>query len=265
MSKSVLLSRRVSGISVPSDQVFVIYGAPGSGKTTLASTFPKTKDAPMLYIDILEGGSKVISKKDLELIDNVSIDTFEELDSVLNDVYNGYAIDDAGKKVPVKYSTIVIDTITNLEYILKEHIKQAHNKSDMTLQLWGKTKDNSEFIFNLLKKLHQKTGAIVVAIAHEKKIEDEEDPSFNKIIPSLMVSASNTLCAKASYVWYTKVENVHTSKDDGTVETETVFNTYIDAYPYLVTKCRKPKAFTIKSKVTDLTYDKFKSNVLDKL
>ena len=209
MSKSVLLSRRVSGTDVPSDQVFVIYGAPGSGKTTLARTFPKTKDAPMLYIDILEGGSKVISKKDLELIDNVSIDTFEELDSVLNDVYNGYAIDDAGKKVPIKYSTIVIDTITNLEYILKEHIKQAHNKSDMTLQLWGKARDNSEFIFNLLKKLHQKTSfftrsfvryyssASLIASVGHTSVQEPQSVHFSGSTtylssPSLMASAGHS-------------------------------------------------------------------------
>lgn len=263
--ESVLLSRRVSGSAVPSDQVFVIYGAPGSGKTTLASTFPKTKDAPMLYIDILEGGSKVISKADLEMIDSISISEYSELDSILTDLYNGYSIDSKGAKVELKYSTIVIDTLTNLEYILKQHLKDSNNKSDMTLQLWGKAKDNEEFVFNLLKKLHQKTGAIIVGIAHEKKVEDEENPSFNKIIPALMNSASVALCAKASYVWYTKVENVHESKDDGTVDTKVVFNTYIDAYPYLVTKCRKPKAFTIVGKVTDLHYDKFKKNVLDKL
>ena len=262
---SVLLKKRINGTDVPSDQVFVIYGAPGSGKTTLASTFPKTKEAPMLYIDILEGGSKVISKADLDMIDQISINTYAELEEILQDVYNGYATDDDGNKIPIKYSSIVIDTLTNLEYIMKDQLKKDSNRNDMTLQLWGKAKDSSEYIYNLLKRLHQKTGAVIIGIAHEKKIEDEENPSFNKVIPSLMNSASIALCAKASYVWYTKVELVHTSKDDGTVDTSVVFNTYIDAYPYLVTKCRKPKTFTIVGKVTDLTYDKFKKNVLDKL
>lgn len=262
---SVLLDKRKKGVDVASDQVFVIYGAPGSGKTTLASTFPKTKEAPMLYIDILEGGTKVIAKSDLELMDIISVNEYEELDSILKDLYNGYSVDADGKQVPLKYSTIVIDTLTNLENILKQHLKDENNKTDMTLQLWGKAKDSEEVIFNLLKRLHQKTGAIIVGIAHEKKIEDDQDSSFNKIIPSLMVGASIALCAKASYVWYTKVENVHKSKEDGTIDTQIVFNTFIDAYPYLVTKCRKPKLFLIQGKVTDLTYDKFKKNVLDKL
>ena len=258
-----LLAKMKAGREVPSDEIYVIYGAPGSGKTTLASTFPK--DNKMLYIDILEGGSKVIPKKDLEQIDIIRIDKFTDLENILNELYVGVVKDDTGKDVKVKYSTIVIDTLTNLEYILKEHLKESNNKPDMTLNLWGKAKDNSDMVYNLLKKLHQKTGSTIVGITHEKKVEDEVDTSFNRIIPALMTSASIALCAKASYVWYTKVENEHTSKDDGTIETTPAFFTYIDAYPFLVTKCRKPKSFKIVPKVKDLDYDKFKKNVLDKL
>lgn len=265
MAKSVLLSKRL-GTDVPTDQIYVIYGAPGSGKTSLASTFPKTKEAPMLYIDILEGGTKVIPKKDLEMTDVVSVTDYEDIEGILQDLFNGYAVDDSGTKVPVKYSTIVIDTLTNLEYIMKEYLKRSSGKNDMTLALWGKTKDNSDSIFNFLKKLHQKTGAIVVGIAHDKKVDDEENPSFNKMIPALMNSASTSLCAKSSYVWYTKVENVNESDSEGNVTTKIVFNTYIDAYPYLVTKCRKPKEFILPNvKIKDLTYGAFKKNVLDKL
>lgn len=262
---SVLLNKRMQGATLPKDMVFVIYGDPGSGKTTLASTFPKSKDKKMLVIDILEGGTSVIASKDLDNTDVISISNFKELEEIFTDLYNGYSLDDDGKKVELNYQTIVIDTVTNLEFIMKEYLKEINNKSDMTLQLWGKTKDSSENMYNLLKKLYQETGCIVVAIAHAKKIDDEENPGFNKVIPSLMASASVMLAAKASYVWYTKVETEHISNNDGTVKKKSVFNTYIDAHPYLVTKCRKPKSFTIVSKVKDLDYPKFKKNVLDKI
>ena len=85
------------------------------------------------------------------------------------------------------------------------------------------------------------------------------------MIPSLMTSAATSLCAKASYVWYTNVEKDQKITDDNTVVNETKFNTYINAKPYLLTKCRKPKDFKVPEKITDLTYDKFKKNVLDKL
>jgi hypothetical protein len=80
-----------------------------------------------------------------------------------------------------------------------------------------------------------------------------------------MTSAATSLCAKASYVWYTNIEKEQILDADNNVISKTKFNTYINAKPYLLTKCRKPKDFKVPEKITDLTYDKFKKNVLDKL
>ena len=219
----------------------------------------------MLYLDILEGGIGSVDNKDKELIDWLPIESFEELDEVLEDVIRGYSIED-GKQVPAKYSTIVIDSLTQLEYLIKKHLKSASNKSSMTLQLWGQTKDSQEDVYNLLKFLHIKTGAIVVAIAHEKEMKDDNNPEFNTLIPSLMTSSATSLCAKASFVWYTKVEKEESiDPATQTVVNKTNYVTYINAHPYLVTKCRKPKDFKVPEKVTNLTYSTFKKNVLDKM
>ena len=49
-----LLSQRAKAVQeMPVDGIFVIYGDSGSGKTVVASSFPKTEDKPMLYLDIL--------------------------------------------------------------------------------------------------------------------------------------------------------------------------------------------------------------------
>lgn len=261
---SILQGKKMKATLAPVDQVYVIYGKAGSGKTVLASTFPKTEEEPLLYLDILEGGIGSVDSKDKELIDWVPIETFEEIDSVLEDVIQGYSEVD-GKKIPVKYSTIVIDSLTQMEYLLKKYLKSSAGKSSMTLQLWGQAKDNQEDIYNLLKFLHVKTGAIIVGIAHEKEVKDDDNPEFNTLIPSLMTSAATSLCAKASYVWYTNIEKEQKLDADNNVVSTTKFNTYINAKPYLLTKCRKPKDFKVPEKITDLTYDKFKKNVLDKL
>lgn len=261
---SILQAKKMKATQAPVDQVYVIYGKAGSGKTVLASTFPKTEKEPLLYLDILEGGIGSVDSMDKELIDWVPIETFEEIDSVLEDVIQGYSEVD-GKKIPVKYSTIVIDSLTQMEYLLKKYLKTSAGKSSMTLQLWGQAKDNQEDIYNLLKYLHVKTGAIIVGIAHEKEVKDDDNPEFNTLIPSLMTSAATSLCAKASYVWYTNIEKEQKLDADNNVISQTKFNTYINAKPYLLTKCRKPKDFKVPEKITDLTYDKFKKNVLDKL
>ena len=261
---SILQSKKRRATEAPVDQVYIIYGKAGSGKTVLASTFPKTKEAPLLYLDILEGGIGSVDSADKENIDWVPIETFEEIDSILEEVIQGYSIVD-GKKVPVKYSTIVIDSLTQMEYLLKKFLKTSAGKQSMTLQLWGQAKDNQEDIYNLLKYLHIKTGAFIVGIAHEKEVRDDDNPEFNTLIPSLMTSAATSLCAKASYVWYTNVEKEQKLDADNNVVNTTKFNTYINAKPYLLTKCRKPKDFKVPEKISDLTYDKFKKNVLDKL
>ena len=261
---SILQERKKRASEAPIDEVYIIYGKSGTGKTVVASTFPKTKEAPMLYLDILEGGIGSVDNKDKELIDWVPIENFEEVDEVLEDVIRGYSEVD-GKKIPVKYSTIVIDSLTQLEYLIKKYLKTSGNKNSMTLQLWGQAKDSQEDVYNLLKFLHMKTGAKVVAIAHEKEVTDDNNPDFNTIIPSLMTSSSYSLCAKASFVWYCKVEKKEKVDENNNVVTETIFVTYIGPHSYLVTKCRKPKNFKVPEKVVDLTYDKFKKNVLDKM
>ncbi len=262
---SILSTRSKSIQETSLDEVFVIYGDAGSGKTVLASTFPKTPDAPMLYLDILEGGTGSIAQEHAENITVVDIMKFEELDEVLTDVMNGYTVDN-GKQIPVKFSTIVFDSATQMEYLLKEYLKRSSGKSSMNLKLWGEAKDNQDTIWNLAKGLHKKTGAKIVIICHQKEQKDENDPSFNKLIPSLMTSASSSLCAKASFVWYTKVEKETQVNADGTTSPKTTYYTYIDAYPYLVTKCRKPANMTgVPTKAKNLSYAVFERNVLNAL
>ena len=263
---SVLSTRAKSVQEMPVDGIFTIYGDSGSGKTVLASTFPKTKEKPMLYIDILEGGTGSIPVQNRDNILVVEVTKFEEIDEILTDVDNGYTIDENGQKVPVAYSTIVFDSATQLEYLMKDYLMRTNGKEQMNLNLWGQAKTGHDQIWNACKYLQKKTGANIVIICHPKEVQDEKDPNFNKVIPSLMSSASYGLCAKASFVWFTKIEK-ETKVDPNTneVREEKVFMTIIDSHPYLLTKCRKPPEVTIPERVKNLTYDKFKKNVIDKL
>lgn len=262
-----ILSERSKTIAETSiDGVFVIYGGPGTGKTVLASTFPKTKEKPMLILDILEGGTGSISKTHSEHVHVVDVQSFLELNSILTDVENGYTMDDKGTKIPVAYSTIVFDSATQLEFLMKKYLMESSQKDTMNLNLWGQARTSHEQIWNLAKYLHKKTGALIVVIAHQKEVQDEENSSFNKVIPSLMNGAAYALCAKASFVWYTKVETEKViDAKTNEVKDEIRYYTYLDAHPYLLTKTRKPQEITVPSKVQNLTFEKFKKNVLDKL
>ena len=102
------------------------------------------------------------------------------------------------------------------------------------------------------------------AVKDKKEVQDEENPGNNKIIPSLMNSAAYGLCAKASFVWYTKIEQ-ESKVDPATNQVATVQNyvTYIDSCQAYLSKTRKPKEMNIPLSVKNLTYAKFKKNILD--
>lgn len=261
---SILTTRAKTVDEMPLDGIFVIYGNNGTGKTVLASTFPKTKEKPMLYLDFLEGGTGSISKAERENIQVVEITNFADLDSVLTDVANGYTLDDAGTKIPVAYSTIVFDSATQLEFLMKEYLMQEDKKDKMSLNLWGQAKQNHDQLWNMAKFINKQTGANVVIICHQKEVTDEENPGNNKIIPSLMNSAAYGLCAKASFVWYTKIETEYVV-EDGKNKAVNHYVTFIDGCQAYLTKTRKPKETAIPMKIKDLTFPKFKKHVIDKL
>lgn len=266
---SILTQRAKTVDQMPIDGIYVIYGNNGTGKTVLASTFPKTDKKPMLYLDILEGGTGSIAKAERENIQVVPISSFADINEVLTDVLNGYTIDENGTKIPVAYSTIVIDSATQLEFLLKKGLMKADNKDQMSLKLWGQAKQDQDTLWNVCKVLNKETGANIVVICHQKEVTDEENPGNNKIIPSLMNSVAYGLCAKASFVWYTKVESdtaiIKDANGNEVAKQVQNFVTYIGAHQAYLTKTRKPVEMTIPVLVKNLNYAKFKKNILDKM
>lgn len=261
---SVLGTRAKRVNELPFDKVFVIYGKSGTGKTTLASTFPKTKERPLYILDVLENGTGSIGLDDRENVIVVPIESFEEVDQVLTDFENGYTFDEDGNKVEIHPGTIVLDSATQLEYLMKKYLMSAEKKDRMNLNLWGQVKNTHDMLWNASKYLSRKLDCYFVTITHEKDDKDEENPAFNKVVPSLAKGGTESLTAKASFIWYTTIET-DTKIVDGKAEKEDRFVTYIGPASYLVTKCRKPKEVSIPQKVRDLTFDRFYRNVIQKI
>lgn len=261
---SVLGTRAKRVNELPFDKVFVIYGKSGTGKTTLASTFPKSKERPLYILDVLENGTGSIGLEDRENVIVVPIESFEEVDQVLTDFENGYTFDGDGNKIPVHPGTIVIDSATQLEYLMKKYLMSAEKKDKMNLNLWGQVKNSHDMLWNASKYLSRKLDCYFVTITHEKDDKDEDNPSFNKVVPSLAKGGTESLTAKASFIWYTTIET-ETKIVEGLATKEERFVTYIGPASYLVTKCRKPKEVQIPQKVRDLTFDRFYRNVIQKI
>ena len=112
-----------------------LYGRSGTGKTTLASTWPK----PILYLNILDNGEESIS--DVENLDVVDIETSDDLlEQIL------WLAKKAGKGT-LAYKTIILDTMTQLQGIFVREMgdskklpkgKRAGDFGSLTRQDWGK-------------------------------------------------------------------------------------------------------------------------------
>ena len=73
----------------------LLYGAPGSGKTTVAGSFPKP-----LYLNI-EAGVNTLVGQDIDFVD---IQSWEDVKDVYNQLISG----------ELKYESVIIDSVTEL-------------------------------------------------------------------------------------------------------------------------------------------------------
>lgn len=258
---SILLScaKKVEDVTPP--RTFVIYGPNGTGKTALASTFPKTKEKPMLYLDIGENGVASISYADRENIAVVQVEDADQFKAILEEIYDGVVTDDKGNNVKLEYSSLVIDGVTNLESFMKKKILADVGKSKMTLNEYGilSQEQNNILIDGLLTSIQKKYPEMyIVLVVHPKDDNDEEHPERNKVIPNVISGTAYKLCAKAENVWYTSI--ITDQVEDPTtneVRTEETFVTYIGQQGGLLTKTRKPKEIKIPLKARDWSFAKY--------
>ena len=89
--------KKVNEIPVP--KTFLFYGKSGTGKTTLAGTFPKP-----LFLDINENGTSSVDNKEAQVISIKSYDDFN--DFILN-IDNYYE--------EIQWKTLILDTIGKLQ------------------------------------------------------------------------------------------------------------------------------------------------------
>lgn len=248
---------------VKRDEFYVAYGKPGTGKTVIGATFPGTKEIPQCYLDIMEGGTDSIPHEDREKIVVVKVNSLPELKEVITDIMRGYAMTEEGKRIHLNFSSLTMDSVTQLEGLVKMALMEEHSQKQMTIPMWTKLKQIFEELFNLLKEINIKLGIPVLVIAHEKEQRDDNNPGFNRLIPSLTSSISSSLCAKASYVWYTNIEKKTTINPETHDAVESLqYTTTIDGHPYLNSKCRKPPTAVIPQKMVNLTYDKFQEEIV---
>lgn len=138
----------------------LLYGAPGSGKTTIAGTFPKP-----LYLNI-EAGVNALRGVDVDFIDVGSWDDAKE--AARYAVKNGY-------------KSLIVDSVTELMKKRQEEIKG--NRTAMRIQDWGVLIGEME---EFLRALRDIKDMHVLFILAEEEVKDED-----KIIKRPSLSGKN--------------------------------------------------------------------------
>lgn len=142
---------------------FVIYGAEGIGKSTLASQMPEP-----LFLD-LEGGTKQIDTSRAEVGD------YSELISALDEL-----IQDAQG-----FKTIVIDTADRMEVLATLHVCEANSKKSIEDFGYGKGYTvlaeciQQELLKKFDKLIVQGINVVITAHAIQRKVEDPENPPYD--------------------------------------------------------------------------------------
>lgn len=218
--------------------LWVIYGKSNSGKTYVASTFPK----PLLYVQIGDDGSNTIAHVDG--IKAISITDIEDLLKLTKELLKDR-----------EYKTVVVDTFSML---VQEWTQQkiTNKGKKMTQQLWGDLKTQQEEIIKEMHKVAKRH--IVVLTCHESMdtVEGMEDEIMPDVRPSVSKGARTYLEGMANYgIHTTKVsKEVTTSKG----VTEVVkYAADVGANPYYWTKLQIDPSIKVPKRVINPTYQKF--------
>lgn len=233
-----LLDSAVSIQELGQKSLWVIYGKSNSGKTYVASTFPK----PLLYLQVGDDGSNTIAG--VEGIDALPIHSIEELNDVAKELLKDK-----------KYKTVVVDTFSLIvnEWVDEKVIKK---KKKMTQQLWGELKTDTEEVIKAMHKIAKRH--IVVLTCHESMdaIEGMEDEITPDVRPSVSKGARTYLEGMANYGIHTTKISKEITKGNTTKEVVR-YAADIGPNPYYWTKLQISPSIKVPSRIINPTYDKF--------
>jgi len=243
-------------VEVSEFRSFAFYGRSGTGKTTLAASFP----GPIILLDIRDEGTD--SVHDVENLDVREIEDQEDME----DAY--YWL----KKNPKAYKTVVIDTVSMWQQMVVTEIvgdkgrkgKRAGDWGSMTKQDWGKVAGIlKDWIINY-RDLAKELEVNVVFIAQDRVFnlgddeEDLDDRIAPEVGPALSPAVAKVLNAGVSVIGNTFIREVKIKKEvKGKIKKVpmTEYCLRIGPNSVYVTKVRKPKSVEAPPFIKDPTYE----------
>lgn len=250
-------SNAMPGRKIPktSARSYCIYGRSGTGKTTLAGSFP----TPILYLDIRDRGTdSIIDVKGVEIR---QLDTFADFE----DMYWWL------KKNPDEYETVVVDTVTQLQQMLLRDIALDKNKDpskagdwgSMTKKDWGEVTGAMKEVLTNYRDLTD-LGMNIVFLAQDRVFggeDDDADRSGGMIVPevgpAVTQSIAKALNAAVSFIGNTFLREKKVEKEvrgKKSVSKVTEYCLRIGPNAVYATKIRKPKGAQPPSYIVDPSY-----------
>lgn len=242
------------GISqIPNNKLHIIMGFPGSGKTTLAATYPK----PMLFVQIGDdGGGIVMSNWDDKDISFILLESdkngtiYVKLMQLLKEL----------REQPTLYKTVVIDAYSSIE---ENMISTAVQTKGKTLS-WDERGAITQAMVNLrdtIVNLSKVTPMTFVEITHLKSAESTDNISGEttvRYIPKMSQNNGNIMLERANNIMYCTRKVVADDNGQPTVK----FLTYIGAHPNIDTKYRYKSPLLSEDSgiyIENCTYEKIQS------
>lgn len=239
-----------------------LYGRSGTGKTTLASTWPK----PILYINLLDDGDDSI--KDVDGIDVVDVSTSEELQDLI------LWLAKKANRGKLVYKTVILDTMTQLQTILVNEMgvnkklgggkgkKRAGDFGTLTKQDWGTIAGDLKAVIMDIRALP--VNSVFIAQERVFNAGDEEDDGIDQLAPEvgtkLMPSVNKDLCASVNIIGNTFIRIKVTKKKNEKGKTEKEirkqFCLRLGPNEVYTTKIRKPKGIEAPDFIVDPTFRK---------
>jgi hypothetical protein len=224
----------------------LFYGRSGTGKTTLASSFP----GPHLLLDFNEKGWDSVS--DIEGLEVLKITSWEMVEPTYWYI----------KKNLKKYKTVILDQATSMQNLCQEHCMAQEDKEFMSQRLWGVVGGEMRtWLINFRNLIDDDIN--VVFLAHHRATQvdegnDDDDQLDPNIGPQLMPSVSGTLQGAVKVIGSTFIRERFGVKDPETKQRPRFVEYCLRIGPHSVyaTKLRTPKGNDIPAFMVDPTYEK---------
>ena len=249
-----IIKKIVSVSSLEPEMNTVLYGEAGTGKTTIAASYP----GPVLFIDCSEKGTDSI--RDMKGVDVIRAETWEEVD-------HAYWYLLKGKH---KYKTVVVDTLSQgQDLAIAMHLREKGKVAETgSMSNWGGDMKRGDWgaVSTILKTFviaMRDLPINVVFIAHDRVFGGEEEDDESVIAPSvgprLMPSVATTLNGAVSIIGNTFIRErwlraKKKGKKKGKERRVVEYCMRIGPHGYYTTKIRKPKKIELPDELVDPTY-----------